>query len=502
MATYKDKKERKMMRDYAVSIAVDNETTIRGTQQLDKNVLNAKAADEYITKQTELKKKLFVLLKQATSTGLTESLQNEINSVKQQLSELNAPQQIQTDIVETQDISGNFNDMKKSNIEFANKYELDLSDPFMAMFSNSEQVVIANELSEKFDLLKLDKFDYAFAAFVGLIGGIIDAVFIGTATKNPSESGKLVQFTDDVYDKVVRKYASLKKKENISDTKMAINYLQDNFKVSYDARYPKDTAFEISGLSPNNHHLKSLSHSPLGLIFGIIDILNGTSTFYSPDGKFKIKKVAGVPVDSKDQAKGIIDAVRKWFGHCMSDVAGSSSSKGRGAGLPTGFESILQSFNFGKIPISEKNFNVEYGTIGEIVEKVYVSGYDLRFESATAIPVIVCEALIRIYWLCKQHFYYGKDLKESIPFGKDRELQRLLLICSLSFSTLDLGHAIATGAIEQDPIAMLGSINYIQLANLGYKLIVNFRLEHEHNEKVKELMQNEIKDKFDELINL
>lgn len=77
----------------------------------------------------------------------------------------------------------------------------------------------------------------------------------------------------------------------------------------------------------------------------------------------------------------------------------------------------------------------------------------------------------------------------------------MLLITSLCFETVDTTHAIVKGSIEQNPMTMLNSLNYIGLMNFGYKLFANFRLEHEHNSKIKELMKNEIRLKHNDLIN-
>ena len=60
--------------------------------------------------------------------------------------------------------------------------------------------------------------------------------------------------------------------------------------------------------------------------------------------------------------------------------------------------------------------------------KVFEKGYDLRFAGAMAIPVLINELLIRLFWSLKSRFYHKNSWKESIPFGNHPELRRMLLI--------------------------------------------------------------------------
>lgn len=498
MSGFKTNRENEILKNYAVSAAVDSKILDKGTFQIDQAISNIQKVDTALDDEILLKKRLLVLMTEAKKSGMTPNIRSEILEIRRKLQSISAPQITVSERIETQEIVRSYDEMVVSNREFAEKYDINLSNPFLDSFSNIERTVITNELSEKFDLLKLDKYDYAFAAAVGLIGGIIDALLVGTASNKFENIGKLAQFTDKGFDKLVQQYARHNgwkgaRKASANSTKSAIGFLEKKFPVNYDARYTKDVQYLFTGLNPSNHHLLSLDHSPLGLLIGVIDILQGKATFFCHDtGKFM-----RIPAEKNSEINGVCKAIHRWFGHCVSDVAGASGSKTRGSGLPTGMESILQTFNFGKIPISNK----KYGTIAETSVKMYENGFDLRFSVATAIPVVLCDILIRIYWFYKQFFFYGESIKNSVPFGKHRELQRMLLITSLCFETVDTTHAIVKGSIEQNPMTMLNSLNYIGLMNFGYKLFANFRLEHEHNSKIKELMKNEIRLKHNDLIN-
>lgn len=440
---------------------------------------------------------MIAILKDAQSNGITESKKQELKQLQNLLSDKRPNINNEYKIIETQDITSSFDELVISNKAYAQKYNIDLTNPYLKSLSNIDKTIITNELTEKFDLLRLDKYDYAFATAVGIITGIVDILLVGTATTDIEKQSKLSKYTDNIFNKAVEKYAKLSGWDGPQDgrdsTKSAIAYLERMYKVNYDQRYPNDILKKVNGMSPKNHHLLNFDHSPFGLVIGILDLLQGKATFYNP----KIGKIVRTDTEKIEGVNSIIEASKRWFGHMMSDIAGSSGAKSRGAGLPSGMQSVLQTFNFGKIPISSSSS----ATVGETIRKMYERGFDLRFSVTTAIPVIISEVLIRMYWLFKQHFYYGKDLDKCVPFGKSRELQRLLLISAFSFSTMDITHAIIKGVSQQNPLVFLNTVNYIGLANFGFKLFVNFRLEHEHNQKVKEIMKTQIKDEFDKLIN-
>ncbi|MEG1835560.1 MAG: hypothetical protein RR229_05475 [Oscillospiraceae bacterium] len=492
MSNYSSEKDYRLINHYATSISIDREIQNEGQQQLEKTIENSKKIDEYLSEKNAVKQELIVTLTRCKTYGVTEADLKRINYLKNKLAMIKSPDTIETTLVQTQEIFQNSSDVSASNLEFANKYQLDLNNPFNSIFSDVEKQVITNELAEKFELLTLDKYDYAFSTAVGILGGIIDILLVGTASSNESECGQLVKVTDGAFDKIVEVYAKLNgwkgANGDSNSVKSAIGYLERKFPVNYDARYSSDINHAFEGMNTKNHHLLSLDHSPLGLIIGIIDLLQGKASFFDSEHG----KIIRVVTEKCDGITGIPSAIARWFGHCMSDIAGSSGAQGRGAGLPTAFQSILQT-----MPIGENGSKYMQG----ILEQMYTNGYDLRFSVATAIPVIVSEIIIRLYWFVKQHFYYGKNIKECIPFGKNRDLQRMLLISSFSFSSIDIGHAIIKGAPQKNPIVFLNSVNYIGLANFGYKLFVNFRLEHEHNQKNKELLRTEIKSEYQRILN-
>jgi len=134
-----------------------------------------------------------------------------------------------------------------------------------------------------------------------------------------------------------------------------------------------------------------------------------------------------------------------WLGHCMSDIAGSSGSRGKGeghigAGLPVPFTEFLQLCDFGRFP-DEKG---HYQSFATVMTEVYERGYDVRHGVATSVPVIVNELLVRMVYTFKKHFYEGKIWQESMPIKKDLTLNRMLTVGTGSLCLVDFGQAAVT----------------------------------------------------------
>lgn len=380
--------------------------------------------------------------------------------------------------------------------EYRKRMGISNQNPYLSGLSNLEVHQMAELMVSKYHLSKLDKFDYAFAAIVGGISGLIDVFLVGSITNGNNEmtedtQGVLGKKTDKFYDNMVIKYANFENKragggKDIENIKQAIAYLEKHHHVSFDARYNSEMYMgEVFGINAGNHHLRNVEHdpSPLGLIFCIIDHLDGKTTFINGNGKF-----VRVVTSNLDQvgADTLPKAIVNWFGHLMSDVAGSSSSVEngtRGTGLPAPFFELTQLLKFGKFDVDGDK------DLAQVFEWMYKQGLDLRAVTAQAIPVLIGEALIRIYWVWKRHFYYGHSWRESIPIANTPDLQKLLLAMVATFETIDVTGA----AINRGPTwAMLFDLNYVGLVDLTFR---SMQVVRSQIRQVKEL------DKMDEDLN-
>src|SRR5699024_11981056 len=125
-----------------------------------------------------------------------------------------------------------------------------------------------------------------------------------------------------------------------------------------------------------------------GLLFGTHNQRTNTSTFMTNTGE-----VLNIPAEninndlSGNVVNKTIQATDNWFGHVMSDIAGSSGSKGRGSGLPVPGWASLQKLQLGGIKL-KANREDRYST-AEIAEWMLRNGYDLRSLTAELVRVAI-----------------------------------------------------------------------------------------------------------------
>ncbi|ELH4810980.1 hypothetical protein Q9X96_004066 [Vibrio vulnificus] len=282
-----------------------------------------------------------------------------------------------------------------------------------------------------------DKWDYVFSACSGVLAGLVDSFFVGS----PSDS-KLLEHADSTMNSLVENFAKLNgwdgPKNNADSTKSAIAFLERAFPVNYDHNHGK-VVNDYMRMTPSNHHLKSLAHSPspIGLIFSIIDQFRGTATFIDNGQLITVtaeSKLQGGTVISK-----IFCAFVNWIGHIMSDIAGSSGGKGRGTGVPIPFYELLQTINIGSF-----EHMGEQRSFADICVKVFEQGYDARFGMVQAIPVFMVELFTRVFCIIRHRFQYRRSWAECMDFlklDKSPRLRKMLLVGHGTLCLVDAGDA-------------------------------------------------------------
>lgn len=532
MSNHKQRKDLNTMNEIAESLLVENELKNQGRVNLDSAMYNMDQLDERIDNTNKKKRELLEILR-AGGDNQKEELIKKMNEVKiDQTKKINL-QEIHH--LETPKLNLEWEVAVQQNREFAKKNNIDLTSPYFSMFSKVEQVQMAATLVKKFEVIQLDKYDYLFATSCGLIAGFIDAMFVGTIKTGKAATG-LQKKVDNTFDKLVKKVgksqkiAELEKKKESAKTaeakeklekmikdlkqdikgydqhgnpikwekKDSIKTLESNHRVSYDAGTHKS----VNGMTLDNHHLRSLAHDPglIGLVFGVYNQLSGSSSFIGNGGEYVSVRTGNLNNElSGNFIQKIIQAVNNWFFHCLSDVAGSSSSAGRGSGLPVPGWVALQKLQFGNFNLNSRQQNMN---IAEISDWMFKNGYDLRAFTTQTIPIIIYEVLLRCYWFCKQHFYYGKNLQESLPIANDRELARLLLFSSASFTAVDVVHA----TIKAQPgnpaflATFLMTINIPGMLDFGFRSVQNIRNEVMHRHRIQKLLDNDIRVELDRIL--
>jgi hypothetical protein len=338
--------------------------------------------------------------------------------------------------------------------------EYDFTSTIVAALNQAElEIHNLDETIESIQSLKpnCDKLDYILAASSGALCGIIDIFLVGKPGESP-----LGNITDKWFANRTTDFAKLcgwEDKGGENSLSSAIRFLENKFKIPYDQRGAGDAASSVFDLNPTNHHFKSLAHNPslLGLFFSILDQFTNSSHFISggelisladADGKFELR---GNNVLSK-----LFCAFVNWFGHLMSDISGSSGSKGRGMGIPSplwtwtnDIIAIKRSLN---IPVSQFD-----KSINELAVNLYKEGYDARFQSTQAIPVFINEMLVRLVYAIRRLIkYFAETDKETRSFSlmwkkcepfSNPTVKRMLTVAHGTFCLIDIGDAAVRGFV-------------------------------------------------------
>lgn len=281
---------------------------------------------------------------------------------------------------------------------------------------------------------KCDKYDYLMAVGCGVIGGVIDIFLVGS----PGNS-VLEKWSDEQVDKTVKGFAKTvgwtPKDEQKNSVSSAIGFLEKKFKVNYDQRHTADVG-NLFNMNTKNHHLMSLSHSPdiVGLFFSILNQFTSTSSFIA-DGQLITISTDTFELQGKNFIAKIFSGIANWFGHIMSDIAGSSGSRGntgRGAGVALPFYEIFQFCKFGKFSVKKDKQDLAI-----IAIRAFQEGYDFRFGLTTIIPIIITELSIRLMWALRRYFQYEKPLRECIPTTDHAELRVMILLGNGTLCVMD-----------------------------------------------------------------
>lgn len=357
-------------------------------------------------------------------------------------------------------------DINKDRYEFASDIDTAL------VAAESEMSTILSKLDENTITLKkitpeCDRMDYVLSVCSGILCGVVDIFLVGEPGESP-----VGNITDKWFENRTVDFAKMCGWDDTKNnsTSSAIKYLEKKFKIPYDQTGAGDAARWIFDLTPKNHHFKSLGHNPtlLGLFFSIMDQFANTSHFVSNSELISLQEadkkwsLHGNNIPSK-----LFCGIINWFGHLVSDMSGSSSSKGRGMGIPSPFwawtNDIIAIKRKGHIPVSEFD-----KSINELALEIFKKGYDVRFQMAQVIPVFINEILVRtIYSIRRMVRYFNtveaKDRSFSFlwercePFT-NATVKRMLTVAHGTFCLVDASDALARSFISGG-----GSLNATEL---------------------------------------
>ncbi len=321
-----------------------------------------------------------------------------------------------------------------------------------------------NSLKPYFYHDKCDKYDYLIAVGCGAVAGMVDIFLVGA----PGDS-ILGKWTDSQVDKVVMTFAKTcgwsPKEGKGKNAASAIGFLEKKFPVNYDQRHSGDVN-NLFKMSTKNHHMKSLAHSPdiIGLFFSILNQFTSTSTFLS-NGQLITIETNTYELQGHNFISKLFCGVANWFGHIMSDVAGSSGAAGRGSGVVIPFYELFQLCDFGSFQVGQ-----DRNTLATVATKVFQEGYDARFGLTMAIPVVLCDLSIKLSWAIKHYFYHKRPLVECIPTKRHDDLRIMLIIGDGTLCLMDgADAAIRSGGNWVNFFLRLNIVAWFRLVSLVFR---------------------------------
>ncbi len=308
---------------------------------------------------------------------------------------------------------------------------------------------------------KCDKYDYLIAVGCGAIAGLVDIFLVGA----PGDS-VLGKWTDSQVDHVVMKFAKTcgwsPKAGKEGNVASAIGFLEKKFPVNYDQRHSGDVD-NLFGMSAKNHHMKSLAYSPdiIVLFFSVLNQFTSTSTFLS-DGRLITIATDHFELQGNNFVSKLFCGVANWFGHIMSDIAGSSGASGRGSGVVMPFYELFQLCDFGSLQVGE-----DRNTLATVATKVFQEGYDARFGLTMAIPVLLCDLSIKLIWALKHYFYHKRPFAECVPSKRHDDLRIMLIVGNGTLCLMDgADAAIRSGGNWVNFFLRLNMVAWFRLVTL------------------------------------
>lgn len=320
-----------------------------------------------------------------------------------------------------------------------------------------------------------DALDYALAAACGVVSGLLDVVLVGSPGGGVADAA-----SDKAFDAAVIRFARSAKDEsgkpvwnpkpgNEENLASAIGALERHFGVGYDQQHSTRIDSAVKHLSTENHHALSASHypDPFGLLASICDQFTDASTFFSRDdrGIAIVESTGkGAELTGTTFTQKVFCGFVNWLGHCMSDVAGSSTTRGkggRGQGLPIPFTEFFMLCDFGKLE-KEKG---QWQSFATVMTRVYEQGYDLRHGAAATFPVVISDLLVRAVYTLKRHFHAGVPWSEALPDADSPEMQRMSTVGIGSMCLVDMGLAAVTSWGSW--VKFFGELNLAAWARLG-----------------------------------
>lgn len=341
-----------------------------------------------------------------------------------------------------------------------------------------------------------DRADCIVAAGCGVLTGLLDSFWVGEFSllkANEWGSEKINSFVMTV----ARKRGCTK-----SGLEDAIRFLEK------EAPMASDKATPIWG-GALQHHFRDFAHhaSVIGLAFSVLTQFTGLTFGTDPQGNFAIHELPDKTLIGSNFEEKIYNGTVLWFLHLVSDMDGSSSTAGKGTGIPGPILSMAKELSV--LP-GVKNIRISMSGsqkgLPEVLSKLFNGTafmgedkkplrFDLRtelgvyaFSARQSIPVVMNQCIVRAFFFVRRLCWEISDRKirsfsdlthinpaHFLP-RNNRCILRMITISSGTFCAVDASDAAIRAFISAPTdrgavaAAILLRINFTGIGNFVLSL--------------------------------
>ncbi|MBY6107635.1 hypothetical protein KUW19_14290 [Ferrimonas balearica] len=250
--------------------------------------------------------------------------------------------------------------------------------------------------------LRMSDADLWVASFAGLLGGLVE-LFVGKAQiGNVMEQAGLdksgIQSLESQhhvsYDAANSGHIKMDWQDLTGSDKKLLSSLQGEDLQNQLGEYKKAFAHNrelyeqgaFSNLNCKGHHFDSPAHDLLGAVHAIRDQIQGTCTLYSPELQQMVTVAnPGRAMQGGYSVENILTALMTFFGHILSDINGSNTTAGGGAGL--GFPGYSMLMN----PVGIKT------GAADLAREAYLEGYDFRAWMSQGLAIAIPKIMLWVW---------------------------------------------------------------------------------------------------------
>ena len=392
-----------------------------------------------------------------------------------------------------------------------NNLDLSLSTKLIPSFTPDEDYNF-EDIKLQFDeqVPFYEKTDFAVAAASGLLTALIDILLVGDLSLEDAQN-----WGSEKINKFVVKAANVTGYKG-SSLDGAVKHLEKSFHM------PGDAAKDAFG-GGLQHHLRDFSHHPTlaGLFFSLLMQFTGKCFGTDVNGNFILPPVPvpGWMYIGKTVPEKILFGTIHWMFHLISDMAGSSSSVGRGTGIPGPILSFMKEMSslpfFKNVKVKFKDDSMALSKwISKLFNGTAVKGvrFDLRTELGIiyhgfmhCLPVLANECIVRGYFLISRLCYEISDKKiksieglksieldNILPFN-NRRLTRMLTISSGTFFAATTSATVIKGVATQNYASIFVNLNYVGIARFAIAVKADYAYMKEDIKKLQDdIAQREV----------